>query len=51
MENYQGYFSGHGPINPAVHHNVYGSGFAALPMELGGEIPGSQNRFSGTPNQ
>ncbi len=51
MDNYQGYFSGHGPINPAIHHNVYGSGFAALPVELGGEIPGTRDRLSGTPMQ
>lgn len=51
LGGYAGYFMGHGPINPAVHHNVYGAGFAALPVELGGEIPGTQSRFSGTPNQ
>ncbi len=45
------YYMGHGPINPAVHHKIYGSGFEALPLELGGEIPGTQSRFSGTPNQ
>lgn len=45
------YYSGMGPINPAVHHNTYGAGFQTLPMELGGEIPGGQSRFAGTPNQ
>jgi len=44
------YFSGHGPVNPPIHHNVYGAGFTTLPMELGGEIPGqTASRFSGTP--
>lgn len=28
----------------------YGSGFSSLPEELGGQIPGTQSRFSGTPN-
>jgi len=51
LGSYAGYFMGHGPVNPAVHHSIYGSGFAALPVELGGEIPGTQNRFSGTPMQ
>jgi hypothetical protein len=45
------YFTGHGPINPPVHHSIYGAGFTTLPVDLGGEMPGSQSRFSGTPNQ
>jgi hypothetical protein len=45
-----GYFSGYGDSNPSVHHSVYGSGFTTLPRELGGNIPGTQSRFSGTPN-
>lgn len=48
---YGSYFSGHGPVNPSVHHRIYGAGFEALPMELGGEIPGDRSRFSGSPNQ
>ena len=44
------YYTGHGPINPPVHHKLYGSGFENLPTELGGEIPGERGRFSGTPN-
>lgn len=48
---YGAYFSGHGPINTPVHHNVYGAGFQTLPIELGGEIPGDKGRFAGTPNQ
>lgn len=43
-----GYWSGYG-FNPDVHHSVYGAGFAALPTELGGQIPGSRNRLSGAP--
>ena len=45
------YYSGHGSVNPAVHHNLYGAGFQNLPVELGGEIPGDKGRFAGTPNQ
>jgi len=45
------YYLGHGPINPPIHHRVYGSGFETLPLELGGEIPGDRGRFSETPNQ
>jgi len=45
------YYSGTGPINPAIHHSTYGAGFTNLPIELGGEMPGTQSRFSGTPNQ
>lgn len=51
LGGYGMYYSGHGPINPAVHHKLYGSGFEALPSELGGEIPGDRGRFSGAPNQ
>ncbi len=43
------YFAGYGTINPDIHHSLYGAGFAALPTELGGQIPGQQNRMSGTP--
>lgn len=48
---YGAYYSGYGPINPQVHHNLYGTGFQNLPVELGGEIPGDKGRFAGTPNQ
>ena len=44
------YYIGHGQINPAIHHSLYQSGFSTLPVELGGEIPGQQSRFAGTPN-
>ena len=47
---YGGYFSGHGAINPPIHHNTYGAGFHTLPAELGGEMPGDRGRFAGTPN-
>ncbi len=46
------YYSGYGPINPTMHHQLYGAGFTTLPIELGGEIPGgTASRFSGTPMQ
>jgi len=45
------YYMGHGPVNPNIHHSLYGLGFTALPVELGGEMPGQQSRFSGAPNQ
>ena len=45
---YGAYFSGHGPVNPPIHHNTYGAGFQTLPVELGGEIPGGERgRFAG----
>ena len=45
---YGNYFSGHGPVNPPVHHQTYGAGFQPLPVELGGEIPGTEKgRFAG----
>lgn len=43
-----GYFAGFG-LNPDYHHSIYGTGFSGLPAELGGQIPGSKNRLSGTP--
>ena len=46
-----GYFGGLGPINPEVHHSIYGGGFSNLPAYLGGELPGKANNssFSGAP--
>jgi len=35
---------------PERYFSAYGSSFSTLPMELGGQIPGSQSRFSGTAN-
>ncbi len=45
-----GYFSGYGDMNPSTHHSIYGAGFTSLPKDLGGNIPGTGSRFSGTPN-
>ncbi len=45
------YFSGYGTTLPQQHFSMYGSGFTALPTELGGQMPGKQDRFSGAPNQ
>ncbi len=45
------YYMGHGAVNPTIHHQTYGAGFMTLPTELGGEIPGGQGRFAGTPMQ
>lgn len=44
-----GYFAGYGTINPEIHHSLYGAGFASLPTELGGTIPGKESRQTGTP--
>lgn len=39
-----------GTFMPEQHFAMYGSGWAGLPMELGGKIPGSKaSQFSGTP--
>lgn len=45
------YYAGHGPVNPAIHHQTYGAGFQTLPVELGGEIPGGRDRLAGAPMQ
>ena len=45
-----GYLAGYGDTNPSIHHTIYGAGFSALPLELGGQVPGTQSRFAGTPN-
>ncbi len=45
----QGYFSGYGTMLPDQHFNTYGSGFSSLPQELGGQMPGKGQRFSGAP--
>jgi len=45
------YMLGHGEILPDQHFSTYGSGFATLPRELGGQMGGGQSRFSGAPNQ
>lgn len=46
---YGDYFSGYGKILPEQHFSIYGSGFSSLPTELGGQIPGTHSRVSGTP--
>jgi len=45
------YGSGLGNIYPELHfRDIYGTSFAALPRELGGQFPGEKSRFAGTPN-
>ena len=45
-----GYFGFPMAYLPEKHFSMYGSGFSTLPEELGGQIPGTNSRFSGTPN-
>jgi hypothetical protein len=45
--NYLGFPSAY---MPERHFSLYGSSFSSLPQELGGQIPGTNSRFSGTPN-
>ena len=48
--NTQGaYGSGLGNIYPQTHMELYGTSFASLPRELGGQFPGEKSRFSETP--
>lgn len=46
-----GYFGGLGPINPDIHHSIYGGGFSGLPAYSGAELPGkaTNSSFSGAP--
>ncbi len=44
-----GYSSGYGTMLPEQNFSTYGAGFAGLPTELGGQIPGKQSRLSGAP--
>lgn len=44
-----GYFGGQGEILPDKHFSIYGSGFSSLPTSLGGQIPGTASRATGTP--
>ena len=48
-EMYGAYNMGFGTMLPEKHFEMYGSGFANLPQELGGQIPGDKSRFTGTP--
>lgn len=43
------YYGGYGMMLPEQHFSTYGAGFATLPMELGGSMPGKGQRFAGTP--
>ena len=43
------YSSGYGTLNPQIHHSYFGAGFTTMPVELGGNMPGGQSRFGGTP--
>jgi len=43
------YFGGYGTLNPQTHHSFYGAGFTTMPVELGGQMPGGEARFGGTP--
>ena len=45
-----GYFGLPMAYMPEKHFSMYGSGFSGLPQELGGQMPGTNSRFSGTPN-
>jgi hypothetical protein len=46
---YGAYSAGYGTILPEQHFSLYGGGFSTLPTELGGQMPGKQTRFGGTP--
>lgn len=43
------YGGGYGLMLPEQHMNIYGAGFAALPTELGGALPGKGKQFAGAP--
>ncbi len=43
------YMAGPYAVMPPEHFSLYGGGFSSLPTELGGQVPGKQSRFSGTP--
>lgn len=43
------YSGGYGMMLPEQHFATYGAGFASLPLELGGQMPGRGQRFAGTP--
>jgi hypothetical protein len=45
-----GYFGMPLAYLPEKHFQTYGAGFSGLPEELGGQMPGTQSRFAGTPN-
>ena len=41
--------SGYGAVFPEHYVSIYGTGFAGVPAELGGMMPGKKSRFAGTP--
>ncbi len=43
------YSGGYGNLNPQTHHQYFGAGFTTMPVELGGNMPGGESRFGGTP--
>ena len=43
------YFGGYGTTSPSTHHQYFGAGFTTMPVELGGQQPGGNSRFGGTP--
>jgi len=43
------YAGGYGTVNPQTHHSYFGAGFTTMPVELGGNMPGGESRFGGTP--
>ena len=43
------YFAGYGTMLPDINFQTYGAGFSTLPMEFGGQMPGKDSKFSGTP--
>lgn len=45
-----GYFGSPMAYLPEKHFSTYGSGFSSLPTEIGGQMPGTASRFSGTSN-
>ncbi|MFH1711256.1 MAG: sugar phosphate isomerase/epimerase [Nanoarchaeota archaeon] len=46
---YGSYFAFPSAYMPETHFSLYGGGFSNLPQELGGQMPGKQNRLTGTP--
>ena len=44
-----GYSTGYGTIFPEEHVSMYGTGFSALPAELGGQVQQRGSRFAGAP--
>jgi len=46
---YGNYFAFPSAYFPEQHFSLFGGGFASLPTELGGQIPGKASRATGTP--